>query len=326
MPKLTIVVPHYHEPWDVCKFLFNSLEMQHGIDFNDFDVLIVDDGGEMPLDVDHFGGFTYMVKQVAIPHGGVSAARNYGIDHADGEYVMFCDADDGFLSMYGLHLIFGAIQEGFDFLNSAFIEEQPVGEGWQIFRRDKDAVFIHGKCYRRQFLTDKNIRFDTELHFSEDSVFNNIAYHEAEKRKYIETPFYLWAWNKDSTVRQGREMLVLRKYEQVMLMRSKTCEQLLTRGFKEEFYDTVCKCICDSYYEFNEPQFVKAGHEKLVEQAERAFKKFYRDYSKYFMECDSKRIGKALMQSRATAYDAGLVMERITLKDWLKHIKNDVKL
>jgi glycosyltransferase involved in cell wall biosynthesis len=324
--KLCIVVPHYKEPWDVCKFLFDSIELQHGIDFSDFNVLVVNDGEDCVLDRSVFDRYSYEIKYAVKPHGGLSDTRNYGIDHADSEYVMFCDCDDGFLSNYGLHLVFGAIQEGFDLLNSAFIEEQPLNGSWKIFRRDKNLVFVHGKCYRRKFLLDKKIRFDKDLHFSEDSVFNKIAYHEAGKYKYIETPFYLWVWREGSTVRKDRETLVLRKYDQVMLMRTRICEQLAARGVKEEYMDSVCKTIADSYYDFNEPVFIKAGHEKLMQAAEREFKKFYRQFSRDFMSCDSDRIAKALMEGRLMAYDNGMKMERIDFKSWLKHIKNEVKL
>ena len=279
MKKLTIIVTHYKEPWDTCKFLFDSIEMQHGIDFDEFKVLVVNDGKEGLLDKSLFEPYRYEIEYVIRPHAGLSETRNYGIDYADTEYIMFCDCDDGFLSMYGLHLVFGAIQEGFDFLNSSFIEEQPKeGGGWQIFLREKNLVFIHGKAYRRQFLIDKKIRFDKELWFSEDSVFNNMAFVESEKRKEISTPFYLWTWHENSTVRKDRETMVLRNYDQVMLMRTKISEGLKARGFEDEYLDSICKTFFDSYYDFNEPVFTAAGREELVRRAEREFRKYYKKF------------------------------------------------
>jgi len=323
--QLTIVVPHYHEPWETCKFLFDSIEIQHGIDFNDFNVLVVNDGDDVVLDKSLFEKYRFEINYVVKPHGGLSDTRNYGIDHSDSEYIMFCDSDDGFLNNYGLYLVFSAMQEGFDFLHSSFVEEQPNGEGWKIYRRDKDIVFVHGKCYRRQFLIDKNLRFDTEMYFSEDSIFNKIAFHEAETVKEITTPFYLWTWNEGSTVRKDRETLVIREYGQVMKMRTKICEQLEERGFIDEFFDSVCKTIMDSYYDFNEPEFMKAKNQKLRNLAEKEFRKFYIRYKKKFLECDSGRIAKVMMQSRINAYDAGLQLENIDLKSWLKHIEYEVK-
>lgn len=324
--KLTIVVPHYKEPWEVCKFLFDSIQIQHGVDFNDFEVLMVNDGDEVVFDKEVFAPYTFDIRYEVKEHGGLSDTRNYGIDHAESEYIMFCDCDDGFLNNYGIHLVLGAIQEGFDFLYSSFVEEQPNGEGgWSICRRDHNLVFVHGKCYRRQFLIDKKIRFDTEMWFSEDSIFNKIAYHEADERKEINTPFYLWAWHDNSTVRKDRETLVLREYEQVMKMRDKICEQLEKRGFIDEYFDSVCQTFFDTYYDFNEPLFQKPEYKAWRDAAERSFRKFYKKYSKSFYECDSERLRKSMAQARIRAYENGLIMESEDFKTWIKHIKNDVK-
>ena len=324
--KLELVVPHYKEPFEDCKFLFDSIQLQHGIDFNDISVLVVNDGDDVVWDESVFAPYTYEIKYVVKPHGGLSDTRNYGIEHGDSEYLMMCDCDDGFLNNYGLHLVLGAIQEGFDFFYSSFVEEQPNDSGgWVICRRDHNIVFVHGKCYRRQFLLDKNIRFDTEMYFSEDAIFNKVAYCEAENKKEVNTPFYLWAWHDNSTVRKDRETLVLREYGQVMKMRYKTCEELDKRGFIDEYFDTVCRTFFDSYYDFNEPLFLKPEYKDWVKAAEKEFKKFYKKFAKSFYECDSERVRKAMAQSRIAAYENGLIFEKIDFMSWIKHIKNDVK-
>ena len=326
--KLTLVVLHYKEPWEMCKPLFDSIQLQHGINFDDFKVMVVNDGDEVVLDEALFAPYKFEVEYVVKPHTGISGTRNYGIEHGDTEYLMFCDSDDMFLSMYGLHMLLGAITEGFDVLIGSFVEEQPFGDGWRIHRRDKSQVFCHAKVYRRQFLLDKNLRFDTRLWFSEDSVFNNLAIHEAErggKVKYIETPFYLWAWNPGSTVRKDRETIILWQYEQVNIMRTLICDGLKERGFTEDYRKSICRAFADAYCDFQTPLFTKAGHENLVEKAEKEFKKFYRRYISEFMGCDSDMIGSALLAARAQAYDSGLRVEKIDYKSWLKYIKNDVK-
>lgn len=326
MKKLTMVVPHYHEPWETLKYLFDTIMCQRGVDWADVDVLLVNDGDDVVLDSALFEPYPFEVIYDIKPHGGLSDTRNYGIEHANGEYIMYCDSDDGFLNNYGLHLVLGAIEEGFDFFYSSFVEEQPLPSGgWKIYRRDKDIVFCHGKVYRRQFLLDKKLRFDTKLAFSEDSLFNKIAYHEADVKKEVTSPFYLWCWNEGSTVRTGRETIVLRRYAEVMDMRIKTCEQLRDRGFIDEFFDAVCKCFFDCYYDFSDPQFLKPEHKDMVLKAEKEFRRFYKKFVKDFMECDSGRIAKIMMQSRLAAYEAGMQIEKIDFHSWLKHIKNDVK-
>ena len=88
MAKLSIIVTHFQEPMETCRFLFDSLDIQHGIDKSDFNVLVVNDGDEGALTREDIGDRTYQVDVVTVPHGGVSKARNYGIEHADGENHM----------------------------------------------------------------------------------------------------------------------------------------------------------------------------------------------------------------------------------------------
>lgn len=326
MAKLTLITAHYKEPIDVCRFLFTSLDIQHGINKSDFKVLFLNDGEEGAITREEIGDYSYEIEVRTIPHGGISAVRNYGIDNADTDYIMFCDCDDGFIHNYGMHLIMSAIQEGFDIFNSAFIEEAPIDGGWKIYRRDKNQVFIHGKAYRRQFLLDNKLRFDTELYFCEDTLFNNLAFLKAEKVKYIETPIYLWAWNENSTVRFGREDICLRKYDQIVLMRTKACRDLKANGYEEEYQKSICGSMADCYCDFQEPLFTKPGNKPLVQKAEKEFKKFYREFSHDYMKCDSEMIGKALIAARMRSYENGYRVEQLSFKDWLKHIKNDVSI
>ena len=326
MAKLTLVVTHYREPIETCSFLFNSIDIQHGINKADIEVLLINDGEEGALTDEEIGKRSYEVRNIIVPHGGVSAARNYGIEQAQGEYIMFCDCDDGFIHNYGLHLVFSAMAEGFDVMNSSFIEEAPLDGGWKIFRRDKNAVFIHGKAYRKQFLLDNHLRFDTDLYFCEDSLFNCIAFQVAEKTKYIETPIYLWAWNDASTVRTDRENICIRKYDQIILMRTKAARELKHRGFTQQYKESICSTMADCYCDFQEPLFTKPGNKPWRERAEKEFKKFYREFSHDFMTCDSELIGKALLEARARAYENGYRVEQMDYKSWLKHIKNDISI
>ena len=188
-------------------------------------------------------------------------------------------------------------------------------------------VFCHGKVYRRQFLLDKNLRFDKSLSFSEDSLFNKLASVEADSLKEINTPCYLWCWNGESTVRKNKDTIVLDRYDEVIGMRTKICEQLEERGFIDEYFDSVCKCMFDIYYDFNSQLFLKPEHKEKVKAAEKEAKKFYKKFIKSFMECDSDRIARHMMMERKSAYERnGLQVEQIDFKSWLKHIKNDVHI
>ena len=159
--NLDIIVTHYKEPWIVGKGLFDSIAMQRMVNFDDIRVILVNDGEENAFAELNPYEYPFIIQQMSIPHGGVSKARNAGLDASDADWVMFCDFDDGFSNIYGLYLIFCAMNEDkYDTLWSCFTEETKDENGKMVLvNHDRDWVFIHGKAHRRQYLVDKGIRF-----------------------------------------------------------------------------------------------------------------------------------------------------------------------
>lgn len=326
---LDLIVPHYKEPWETCKYLFDTIATQRGINFDDIRVIVVNDGDRL-LDEDCFAGYPYKVEYLKKQHGGVSAARNYGLDHSEADYVMFCDIDDGFLSNYGLYLVFSAMNEGFDMLVSTFIEESFTKETKLplILPRKDDMTFVHGKAYRREFLMDNGLRFADDLTIHEDGYFNLVTYTVAKnsgKVRKVDTPFYLWKWNDNSVVRSNKDDFVLKTYDHLMKVRERTCDELKKRGYDKEYRVSVCMTVLNSYYDFQKDAYHTAQNEKYLRQAERAFKGFWTKFNKVFKDSTNAEISEIAVSARANATMNGMLMERQDLKSFLKHIDTEVK-
>ncbi len=91
-PKVSIIVPFYNSSCYL-KQCLNSIKNQT---WADFEVICIDDGsndnsGEICSDFVRTDSRFHMYRQ---PNSGVSAARNYGLKEAQGEYVCFVDSDD----------------------------------------------------------------------------------------------------------------------------------------------------------------------------------------------------------------------------------------
>lgn len=209
---LDIIVPHYKEPWEIGGKLFAMLDLQRGISFSDFHVLIVNDGAEWHLPDELFANRPYQVRQIDIEHGGVSKARNAGIDAATEDWLMFCDFDDTFAHVYALRDILGVLPaENIDMLHSEMLVEDMTNGNNRLFFSPESQrfVFTHGKVYRRQFLLDECIRFDETLNFQEDSLFNatiiaRVPYQRIGEIK-TRTPPYVWIRRDSSVTNSGRE-------------------------------------------------------------------------------------------------------------------------
>ena len=327
--NLDIIVPRYKEPWETCRYLFDTLATQEFIPFENVRVIMVNDGDEDVLDASCFQGYPFPIAYVTKPHGGVSHTRNVGLLKSTADYVMFCDCDDGFLSNLGLYLIFSAMAEDADFIISTFVEETKDEEGnVAIVRHDNDYTFMHGKVYKRQFLLDHELFFDEAMTIHEDGYFNTIVYSVTAregKMKKIESPFYLWRWNPNSVVRRDSADFVLKTYGHLMQTRIGTADELARRGYDKELKISVCMTVLNSYYDFQKTSYTEAKNRVLKENAERAFKGFWKKYKKIFYDCTNMEIAEIAVTARATALKNGMLFEQQDLRTFLKHIDRDVK-
>lgn len=91
--KLSIIIPVYNTKKDDLIDCINSIEIQK---FNDIEVIIVDDGSNADLAyfLDSIAESRQNIKIFHKKNEGVSVARNYGVGKAQGECIMFMDADD----------------------------------------------------------------------------------------------------------------------------------------------------------------------------------------------------------------------------------------
>lgn len=200
---LDIIVPHYKEPWSEGKKLFDMLALQRDVDFSEFRVILVNDGEDLDVYPEIVKQkYPYQVDEVIIPHSGVSAARNRGMKHSDAEWIMFCDFDDTFTSIYSLRVFFDVMEsEKHDMLWTPFYVELNEQHKRQI-RRKFNWIFIHGKVFRRSFLRSHDISFEESLYYSEDTAFCRVVEMEIEENRIgkivSEITPYVWAYRPGS--------------------------------------------------------------------------------------------------------------------------------
>lgn len=88
--KYSIIVPVYNRP-DECDELLESLTRQSA---KDFEVVIVEDGSSIPCkDVVERYQAQLPVRYFAKPNSGPGQTRNYGVERAEGDYVLILDSD-----------------------------------------------------------------------------------------------------------------------------------------------------------------------------------------------------------------------------------------
>lgn len=90
--KLSIIIPIYN----VENYLRKCVESVLNQDILDYEIILVDDGSPdaCPQICDSYAAEHNKIRVVHQENGGLSAARNSGIEVAQGEYIMFVDSDD----------------------------------------------------------------------------------------------------------------------------------------------------------------------------------------------------------------------------------------
>lgn len=90
---ISVVIPVYNRLKELSNCL-NSLNLQTD---KDFEVIVVDDGGNLNYDK-LFASYSGTLKYIKLPvnYGGPSVPRNVGVENAKGNYILFCDSDDTF--------------------------------------------------------------------------------------------------------------------------------------------------------------------------------------------------------------------------------------
>ena len=197
--KLSIITPVYNTE----AYLPACLDSTLSQGFSDFEVLLVDDGSQDGSGAicDAYAAKDGRVRVIHKENGGVSSARNRGIDKALGEYLVFVDADDMVTEDYLEHLM----ESDADMVVSG-VWKFGARSGTRVpARRDDfgieglaarwntppDLNFLYcypvAKRFRTRLIREHGIRFDETLYFSEDLCFNMEYYSYAES--FTELPF-----------------------------------------------------------------------------------------------------------------------------------------
>ena len=196
---IDIIIPVYNTPLNDLERCLNSILSQT---FNDYKVYIIDDGSNNDtkeyLDNYAKGKNNFIVKH--IENGGVSNARNMGIDISNSKYIAFVDADDSVEKSFlkeayniiennNLDIVIG----GYNEIKNGKIDRIRLSEpGLHIYENENIIKFMEklltsktnetnkeignapvGRIYTRLFNRDSigSLRFNTNIHMSEDTLF-----------------------------------------------------------------------------------------------------------------------------------------------------------
>lgn len=183
-PRISVIIPAYNAE----SYLHRCLDSLLAQTFTDFELLLIDDGSRDRSGAigDAYAGRDPRIRVFHQPNGGVSSARNTGLDQARGEWITFVDADDFVRESYLEHLL-SHTGERIDLVISyaeVFGNEHSAKENYpsrRIEMPDLEILFVENdmhwhtspwsKLYRRQVIEERHLRFCEGMHIGEDGLF-----------------------------------------------------------------------------------------------------------------------------------------------------------
>lgn len=231
--QLSIIVPAYNAEATIVTCISSIIRAgTHALN-EDFEILVVDDGStdRTPQLLQQLASAHPQVVIFTQRNMGRSIARNVGIDHAQGRYLMFCDSDD-ILPVNGIkHLM--SHHPDVDVVCGQYLEFQdssaqhlppkeslPPHHSFSVPRElqplaltETEGLFIRSphtipwwltsatsatympvwaKRYRADIIQTNGIRFVPGLRFGEDTVFNLTFIHHASTMHIISDVTYYW--------------------------------------------------------------------------------------------------------------------------------------
>lgn len=209
MQKISIIVPVYK----VEKYLDRCVESIVNQTYKDLEIILVDDGSpdDCPKMCDEWAEKDERIKVVHKVNGGLTSARNAGLDVATGEYIQFVDSDD-YLEKKASEILITNLQKNNadlsvgNFTYVGFNLKQPIMDSF-ITTKQSEVIqklytqglfnFVWNKMYKKSLILNKE---SIVQKYGEDFLFNCEYLKNCNKIAYINERIYNYVANQNSIV------------------------------------------------------------------------------------------------------------------------------
>lgn len=205
---LSVIIPVSSETSYIMMPLLLSINNQVQMPLNQIEILIIQDGQVMK-DVDNLKTLfpKLDIRLYQTPHQmGPGPARSLGIHQANGEFVMFCDADDQVHTVNAFAKMCRQLLKypDTDILMAKYVNEQYNQKQIVLALWDYNYGAVYPSWYRRTFLQSRGLDFHLNLHsYYEDTFFVGITMRTASRVTYSDEVIYTHRLNPNSLIHQN---------------------------------------------------------------------------------------------------------------------------
>lgn len=207
-PLVSVIVPIYKTE----VYLRECVESILAQTYFNLDIILVDDGSpdRCPSICDEYASFDSRIRVVHKKNGGLSDARNAGLNIAAGKWVVFVDSDDVIAQNMIKTLVDACPDDntataiGFSRFNNG---DQPLYASSsavvscadvRTFTRYRKGMFAWGMLYNRALIEQHHLQFDTSLKNLEDVAWNFLYLNYIKTMYYVPSELYYYRKNPTS--------------------------------------------------------------------------------------------------------------------------------
>ena len=211
---ISVIVTAYN----IQDYLPRCLESLLGQTYERLEIIVVDDGSTdgTAETCDRYARKCEQIKVIHRENGGPSAARNAGLEIAQGEYIGYVDGDDWVEPDMYAEMIKACLDTGAQIAICTYREVgegareiHPTGNRIDLSREEALEMYICGdeqyhiyqsvwsKLFEKKLIAD--IRF-TEGRKSEDIMYTTWALTKADKCVFLDTPYYNYMVDRQTSI------------------------------------------------------------------------------------------------------------------------------
>lgn len=256
MCRVSVIVPIYQ----VEQYLPRCLDSILAQTFTDFELILVNDGTKdgCPAIMDAYARRDSRIRLVHKENGGLSSARNAGLDVARGEYIAFVDSDDyvapelladtvaaadrdeAQLVLFNYRIVNEqGEQDPYLHMRSETIDLETYGLAnyfysyWMPYRHGQEAWC---RLYRRDVIEENRLRFapNREI-FAEDTLFSAMYLMHVRKISALDRAYVYYVQRGDSLMAMKKPLLARR----LMTLSVRLAQYAKACGLDRELYNVL---------------------------------------------------------------------------------------
>lgn len=254
---VSVIIPMYNASRTIKRCLLSLMKQS----YHDLEIIVIDDGstdGGRDI-VSDLAKDDERIRYIRQENGGVSSARNHGLDVSRGDFICFVDSDDAITEDY-IALLYSSMNEKqCDVAMCGYcevIEEKKIDhvitkaeesslQG--ILQKDlyilKDFIYSPGmKIYRSHFIRQLHLRFREDMVLAEDQFFNYHYYKMCKTVAFVNQPNYIY-FRDDSGLSKVINLQCCENELENLLYETDFMEQQRIEGREQIIAEYICYLV-----------------------------------------------------------------------------------